>query len=208
MTFANRDLITSTNIREYFQESVVSALDNQHIEAETGTICYIVNLLTEFSRTECFIDHAEGRIGLKPLAFLYGEAVEASGSEQRNRAYRRLGDIALFIAGVFADSLNRKLVDVDYYVAMGGNAYSHLSDGLRGSMSARMHGAVYEELAVKFVDFVDVLGEVSEQTHLESDTDVLRLYEVWVRTGSTRAARKLSEIGIQPAENNVSHTQH
>jgi len=39
---------------------------------------------------------------------------------------QRLGDTALFIAGVFADSLNRKLVDVDYYVAMGGTAYAQV----------------------------------------------------------------------------------
>ena len=52
-------------------------------------------------------------------------------------AGQRLGDVSLFIAGFFARSFARKLIDVDYHIAMGGNAYSSLADTLQRSFSGR-----------------------------------------------------------------------
>jgi hypothetical protein len=48
------------------------------------------------------------------------------------------------------------------------------------------------------VDFVDVLSEVSERSSLSSNTDLLRLYERWLRTGSTRSGYLLAERGVVP----------
>jgi hypothetical protein len=39
---------------------------------------------------------------------------------------------------------------------------------------------------------------VSCKTTPRSEQDLLRLYELWVRTGSDRAAKALQEAGIQP----------
>ena len=41
---------------------------------------------------------------------------------------KKLGDRSLYISGFFADSLQRKVVDVDYYAEMGGVAYGALAD--------------------------------------------------------------------------------
>jgi hypothetical protein len=57
---------------------------------------------------------------------------------------------------------------------------------------------VFDELAGKFSAFVDVLGEVSERSALSSNSDVLRLYEKWVRTRSRRSGDLLVERGIVP----------
>ena len=46
--------------------------------------------------------------------------------------------------------------------------------------------------------FVDVLGEVSERTSLSSNSDVLRLYERWLRTRSRRSGDLLAARGIVP----------
>ena len=121
---------------------------------------------------------------------------------------KRLGDVALFISGVFADSLNRKLVDVDYYIAMGGNAYSYLSDNSRNAVRWQVFSDVFDELANKFTLFVDVLGEVCEQAHFNRDTDVMRLYEIWMRTGSKRAQQRLQKLGIQPIHASLSQQKH
>jgi hypothetical protein len=58
--------------------------------------------------------------------------------------------------------------------------------------------AVYSELADKFQCFVDVLNEVRDMAKTSSDHDVLRLYEVWLRTGSDRVAGLLRELGVEP----------
>ena len=201
-------LITETSLQEYFQTSISDALENQKLQAGPDTIHYVVNLLTSFSRADKLFERTPDGMMIRPLALLYAEAVEGKTLEERNRALRRLGDVALFISGVFSQSLNRCVVDVDYYVSMGGSAYSYLSDMMRGTNRGRAMSGVFDELASKFVEFVDVLGEVSENASCNNDSDVLRQYEIWLRTGSSRAADRLRAAGIQPSISSSSRLRH
>lgn len=204
----DENLITETSIQEYFKSSVTDALDNQHVKAGDDAVYYVVNLLTSFTRAEELFERTPEGVMIRPLASLYADAIQGATADARNRALRRLGDIALFMSGVFSQSLNRRIVDLDYYVSMGGTAYGHLSDSLRGSYHGHGLSNMFEELANKFVAFVDVLGEVSEKTNLSNDMDVLRVYETWVRTRSARAAKRLRAVGIQPSENTISRLRH
>lgn len=205
---SNDGLITNTSIKEYFHDSVHEAISNQKISVSAETILYLVNLLTMFSRSEYLFDKMEHGMDLKPLALTYADAVNEPSVVERTRLLQRLGDTALFIAGVFADSLNRKLVDVDYYIAMGGNAYSSVSQTLRGSYHNDSIKTLFDELTHKFTEFVDVLNEVSEKSNLSTNGDILRLYEIWIRTGSKRAAGQLRRLGIQPVGSSQPDFQH
>ena len=176
--------------------------------ATAETVYYVVNLLTLFSRADALYENTPDGVMIRPLASFYEEAVEAATPEVRNAALRRLGDVALFVSGVFGDSLKGRLVDVDYYISMGGSAYGSLSDGVRGSLQGRALAGIFDELAAKFTDFVDVLGEVSDNTHLAGDTDLLRCYDLWAKTGSTRAASKLRRHGIEPSGQTLSGSRH
>jgi hypothetical protein len=138
------------------------------------------------------------------LALIYAEAAEARTADEREALLRRLGDVALVLAGLFAASFSRKLVDIDYYIAMGGSAYGLLSEQSSASVRARTFRAIFGELSTKFQAFVDVLAEVGENTHMASQSDVLRLYEIWLRTGSAYAAERLRKQGIEPARAAVS----
>ena len=204
----DEQLITETSLQEYFQASISDALENQNVKAGADTIHYVVNLLTSFSRAEELFERTPDGMMIRPLALLYAEAIEGTTVDERNRALRRLGDVALFISGVFSQSLNRRVVDVDYYVSMGGSAYSYLSDMMRGTNRGRGMSGIYNELASKFVAFVDILGEVSDGVNCKNDTDVLRQYEIWLRTGSTRAADRLRAAGIHPSANASSRLRH
>jgi len=194
------ELVKSSDVRSYFQESVTSAMAARRIEAEAETVSYVVGLLVGFTRAEDLFECTADGAGIRPLALFYADALEARSHSDRTKSLKRLGDVALFVAGIFSDSLSRKVVDLDYYIAMGGNAYSHLSEHVSGTFRGKVFSIVFAELAEKFHGFVDVLGELSDNTHLRSDIDVLRLYEVWVKTGSERAAEKLRALGIEPIE--------
>jgi 20S proteasome alpha/beta subunit len=170
---------------EFFRELVEDAMHNQRVSARELTSFYVVNLLTGFI-------HADARGGDEPLGTRLVRAMEAAGSAQRE-GLRSVGDQSLFISGFFSDSLNRSLVDVDYYMQLGEHAYRSLAR--RGDDTL---GDVFDELSDKFADFVDVLGEVSERTSLSSNADMLRLYEKWLRTRSRRSADLLASRGIVP----------
>jgi hypothetical protein len=116
--------------------------------------------------------------------------------------------VALFISGLFSNSLNRKLVDVDYYIAMGGGAYGQLSSSLTRTAHETALARVFDELSAKFQELVDALAEVGEDANFSNDSDLLRSYELWVRTGSTRAEQQLRRRGIHPSRSNVSRKRH
>jgi hypothetical protein len=173
---------------EYFKELVDGALSHQRVATKELTAYYVVQLLTSFlQRDVAAVDHEE-----TPLAVRLGRALDSGGLQQR-ATLREIGDVSLFISGFFADSLNRKVIDVDYYISIGGCAYTALS-----RVETDTFSPVFAELAEKFVEFVDVLGEVSERTSCASNADLLRLYEKWLRTGSRRSGQLLVERGVMP----------
>ena len=111
---------------------------------------------------------------------------------ERNELLKKLADRSLYISGFFGDSLQRKLVDVDYYVDMGGMAYGALATTVRENSRAR----VYSELAQRFFDFVEVLTHISSETHLQNEENLLRLFEMYEKTGSEVAREKLVSKGL------------
>lgn len=199
-------LIVETNVRAFFQAQIAKAVNNQGVKASDDTVNYVVNLLMAFINAKALYEQTPDGPMIKPLALIYADAVDAPSNEIRNRALKRLGDVALFISGIFPNSLNRKLVDIDYYIAMGGNAYGFLSEV--DTFRWQAYSDIFSELANKFTAFVDVLGEISDKSHLGNDTDIMRLYEIWVRTGSKRTARRLRNLGIQPMIGSVSRRHH
>ncbi|MFQ5982792.1 MAG: hypothetical protein ACE5KS_05405 [Woeseiaceae bacterium] len=208
MTLTGDRVVQVHDLRDYFRESIDAAIDKQGVDVDPHAAHYVVNLLTLFARSEdLFEDHGEA-YGLRPLALMMADAAEASSAAERTFSLQRVGDVALFIAGFFADSLAHKLVDLDYYIYMGGTAYGSLSDEIRGTPRGRALADVYRELARKFQIVVDVLNEVRDGARQSSDIDLLRTYEVWLRTGSKRAAQLLRQNGVVPMPNAVSRNSH
>ena len=145
---------------EYFKDLVESALSRQHLRANELTSYYLVDLLCRFMRPDRRIPFNDD--AGEPLALRLARALDSGGLEQRARL-RNLGDFSLFTSGFFSDSLNRRAVDVDYYVSMGEYAYGSLS-----RRDADAFGEVFSELSRKFVPFMDVLADVSERTGVQS----------------------------------------
>jgi hypothetical protein len=179
-------LFRSESPIEYFKDLVESALEHQRLATSEMTSFYVVNLLAGFV-------HLDGSPAAdEPLGIRLAKALQEGGSRQRD-GLRQVGDTSLFVSGFFGDSLTRSLVNVDYYISLGECAYSSLARQSDETLSE-----VFDELAEKFPEFVDVLGEVSERTGLTSNTDLLRLYERWLRTKSRRSADLLVKQGIVP----------
>jgi hypothetical protein len=101
----------------------------------------------------CSGEFTRGRISDEPLGIKLAEAGSDPG--QRVKTLKEVGDTSLYVAGFFAESLGRKLVDVDYYVGLGSSAYHELASRLGGSITD-----VYRDLAERFPAFVEVLGEI------------------------------------------------
>ncbi len=186
------------SLQEFFRDSVDQAMQRQGLRADDHTAYYVVNVLTLFARSDVLYEKTQSGLGLKPLALMLAEAAETPSPQERSFVLQRVGDISLFIAGFFSEGLARHIVDVDYYVNIGGGAYNSLSLQVRGTPRGQAFGPVFAELACKFKRFVDVLNDVRDAAQANDDQDVLRLYEIWLRTGSQRAENLLRGLGIEP----------
>jgi hypothetical protein len=183
-------ILVGKSAKEWFREMVAEALSHRRLKVQEVTEFYLVNLLAGFlEREKLFVEEPDGTVSAEPLALILLRAFEA---DRRERAahLRRLGDTALFVSGFFGDSLARSLVDVDYYIAMGGRAYGALAESERGL------DALYEELSGRFAEFVDLFAEIAELSDLRSNRGLLRLYERFLLTRSERVAKRLRDRGV------------
>ena len=180
------DVCLAASVDEFFHEVVSDALSAVDLEASEPASWYLVGLLGEFTTARL----TDEPLGLKLAATLN------EGPGERVKNLKQVGDTSLYVAGFFAESLTRSLVDVDYYVGIGQNAYAQLAKSLGGQKTIT---EVYEELAEKFPKFVDVLAEVRKRTaisEMNGSQDVGKLYEIWLRTRDEWVEKKLRAAGL------------
>ncbi len=184
-------LVVDQSPREFFREAVSSALSSRQLRIQGETEFYLVNLLA--SRLD-LRGEDPGAKGFpdEPLALILARALEGD-PELRYREMKRLGDTALFLSGFFSDHLARTPVGARYYANMGEQAYGSLAGGRLVSRGAE---ALYDELARRFRDFVDLFAEIAELSELRSNRGLVRLYERFLLTGSQRVAERLRERGV------------
>ena len=188
-------LILSADLEGFFHEQVSDARQSLGIELTDHLEYYLVNLLCDFSH------RASGPVpGDEPLALLYKRALEAEVLE-RISLLKDLGDLSLYVSGFFVEYVERSLVDINYYISMGGNAYHSLGDLMGRQRSGRSVADVYRELADRFEQLVDVLNRVSDSSRERSDGDagLVKLYERWLETGDPKLHKQLLEKGLVTA---------
>ena len=192
-------LVTTQSLSEYFRDLLEGAMSRQQAPLGPVTEFYLVDLLSRFTdATVLYAQRPDGSLDEEPLALQLQRALEGS-REEKVAALRKLGDSSLYVAGFFSDSLQSRLVDLDYYVAMGGTAYGALANMSRVRPVSGAFGSLYEELRDKFITIVDLFNEVSERVAVTTNRGVVRLYERWVKTGSERLTRLLAEQGVVPS---------
>jgi len=176
------------NLTEFFRDLLQTAMRTQDVSSSEDTEFYLVKLLEAFA-------HAERGWFDRPLALEYLESFHAPLAHRYGQL-KRVGDTALFVSGLFMESLHRKLVSSDYYMQIGRTAYTHLSD-LSNDVGV-LPGDLFAELADRFSDFVRVLAEISFERLFRGDVHTLRVYTRWMYTRSERDARWLLRHGITP----------
>jgi len=179
--------ILESHPTEFFRELVQSAMQAQQFEGEAETEYYLVQLLERHIRMR-------REILERPLGVTFLEASRGEPA-QRFQGLKLVGDTALFVAGLFTDSLEGTLVQPAYYVDLGRLAYQRIAD-----TSQRGLRQMFQTLASHFTDLVRVLGEISGTELFASDRDTLRIYRRWLLTRGAVDASHLIRRGVIPAE--------
>lgn len=190
-------LIDRAAPRGVFAELVAGALSQTRVAPSSLAVAYLIELLESRVTAPGPAEAADATLGEGLLQAQLQHGVE------RLQRLRRLGDRALFVAGFFGDSLNRSLVGVEYYGDVGRTAYANLARALAAQLREQTWPGLYAELAQHFHDFVEVLAEVGDRTRADGPGAMLRLYERYLRTGSSRDRRRLMRRGQVPPEVDV-----
>lgn len=187
------------NLSEFFRRLVQQSIVNLHIQATDVAEFYLVNLLTDFSKTDSLYEPIDGKHDHVPLALLMERAIHAD-QMTRIKTLKYIGDMALFISGVFPAYIQRFAVDADYYIGMGGGAYLTLS---RCVDKAPTFGPLYEELGQHFGQFVKLVNAVVDQARGYSPMDLLKLYDQWMQTKDKRIGEILNREGIATTSDSI-----
>lgn len=178
---------------DFFHEAVESAFVERRFSTFPSARSYLVRLLEYYVPAVNLFDEVDenGRRTKSTLAETFLRAMN-SDPHLRSDMLKKMADRALYITGFFSDSLQRKVIDVDYYAEMGVSAYGFLADSSREDLSAK----VYREYSEKFVAFSEILATISSQARIQDEANIMRLYETYAKTGSDFARERLLERGL------------
>lgn len=179
---------------QHFTEVLQEACKERKVKPFPLLETYLVHLLKHYLDSKnLFTPFQQDGLEKPPqtLAEMYLVAMNSEAPKNRE-VMKILADRTLYMSGFFGDSLHRKIVDVDYYTDIGSAAYSNLAVWTKEDTVA----TIYKTISARFVDYVDVLNYISEKSSVQTDQNVLRLYERYIKTGSELAREKLTELGI------------
>ena len=179
--------------QEHFYEMVEEAFEERSVDTYPHVKAYVADLLKHYLVTENLYDQEDdsGKRTRETLA----EQLLTAGSSQSNQKIeklKKLGDSSLYISGFFSDSFQRKIIDVDYYVDMGKIAYDSLSSSVHEDTFSKL----YREISVKFIDLMDALSFISKKANMMDEENILRLMDVYTKTGSPLIEQTLVEKGV------------
>lgn len=181
--------VLRSTARDFFLGLLRQACEEQKVSPSESAEFYLVQLL------ERFVRHERGLLD-RPLALDYLASLEAAPPVRYQRL-RSVGDTALFVCGVFTESLERAAVGSEYYASLGGLAYQQIAS-LPGTRHGQSVIPLFTEMSVRFVDFVRVLSQMSLDELFASDRDTLRIYRRWLATRGARDADMLLRRGVIP----------
>lgn len=156
-------IILSSSLKGFFFDGLSELNQKSLCPVPQSVIYYSSDVLDKFALSQDFFETSEGKVREKILGMKLLEATQFSREEQR-KVYKEVGDMSLLVCGYFSESVNKKLVDVQYYSQLGKMAYSHLNN-----------------VSPTFMDIPSFYGMVA--TCFESMTTLMMILATKNRTG-------------------------
>lgn len=120
-------IILSTNLKGFFFDGLSELNKRSLCPVPESVIYYSSDVLDKFALSQDFFETSEGKVREKILGMKLLEATQLTREEQK-KAYKEVGDMTLMVCGYFSESVNKKIVDTQYYSQLGKMAFSHLDN--------------------------------------------------------------------------------
>lgn len=179
--------------RDFFTELIEDAAKTtQRENFHPLSYTYLSELLVSFLHTDKLFGIEKG-----PSKMLAEQWLESQNYDLNAKIIRlkRLGDTSLYVAGFFASSFKRKLINQSYYIQIGEMSFLSLSK----IVGEPEFEDVYGHFSSHFTSYVDILTEVSQKVNIQKTGDLLELFERYIDSGSEWAEKQLIAEGMVPS---------
>ena len=137
----------------------------------------------------------QGILGRETSDALYLVTADRTPSEMQGMEERltsRLNEIATF----------------DYRIPRPRQKWAHVDVAPRRLMFDDRIVTLVRSTPAQLSASIDVLNDVAEMAYTHTDKDILRLYEIWLKTGSRRAEQLLKENDVVPIRSGGGLSRH
>lgn len=121
-----KKIILSASLQGFFFEGLLELNKKSLCPVPESLLYYSSDVLGKFAHSQDFFETTDGKVRQKILGTKLLEATMLPREEQK-RVYKEVADMSLVVCGYFSESVNRKIVDTNYYAQLGKMAYGHLN---------------------------------------------------------------------------------
>lgn len=165
--------------RNYFADSLESALQRHNYTVSPEVKTYVVEMLASFVQSS--------DVCRMPITFQYFEGVRASSLLERSERWQKLGDECLFLVGFFYDSLRKDGMSmVRFHSDIGSSAYARCGNSVRKKY--HLENTVFDQLAGQFWKLGEMIGDL----HLPSLENTQQFFDIYVKWQETQDKRYAS----------------
>lgn len=182
-------IIHGEKLAEIIRDELTHALMLEKVHTSQEVEYYLVTLLNDY--------HVVGRLPEsldqeRPLAVRFIEAVSQTNPSKVD-SLKNIGDGTLLMLGFFAEHISRSIVDISYYISIGGSAYETLASIL---VCNKHFAEIYAELASKFAMIVNVIARLAPCNRASTNSELMNIYRRWLYSGNTRLGDVLEREGL------------
>lgn len=188
-------MLVVNNLNSEFYDIISEKERNVNIELSDYSKLYLMNLLKGLiEKNDFFYKDIIGNDALAE-AFMKALSEELLKKVQKIKA---VGDLCLIYSGLFPDILNRKLVDIDYFIQLGKVSFLTLHRIYVTMNSLSDLKNLYYSIFLDFLKLVTVMLEISKSFKLIDQKNLLKVYERWQKTKINVLYEILKSNNIHP----------
>ena len=175
---------------DYFQELITQAAQDTQKSSRKESVQYLASLLNDFLKARTEALNLSTFDNLTPSLALMEAGALATGNQFR--LYKKIGDVSLFVSGLFLNALARSMLDLDYYKTIGEKGY-HLAHTVSAEQTLK---ETFLDLSLNFLSYIEILHHVSTVIGLSGNKNLLYIYDQWIKTQSEFFERILRARGF------------
>ncbi|MEF3254826.1 MAG: hypothetical protein K6348_04590 [Deferribacterales bacterium] len=193
-------MLVVKNLDEIFYDAVDEKEKALKIKLDEYSKLYIVNLLKNLVDNRNFffnkeIDH--NRLGISYMESMHENLFI------KVKHLKIIGDLCLVFAGLFPDRYNRKLIDIDYLIRIGEFSFYTLYKIYDRMESLSGLKTLYYSIYLNILKIVGILIEIGRNFKFIDESNILKIYERWEKTGISSFYKILRDNNILPVKQNV-----